>query len=149
MLDSILASWTVAQTARAAHPSMTPDDQQRILDWMLHHKDVTITKFGKVKRSFESLFALFPAVALSQKSSVFSHSEYALTLRVSTVQALGMLLSHDRHTDVLKALLQTVAEPTALMQHTKQNRTVQSDILETARSELAQLQRKSWQYQAS
>lgn len=27
---------------------MHPDDQQRVLDWMLEHKDVTITKFAKV-----------------------------------------------------------------------------------------------------
>ena len=41
MLSSILVSWTKGQTAKAAHPSMLPDDQQRVLDWMLEHKDVT------------------------------------------------------------------------------------------------------------
>lgn len=33
---------------KAAHPSMLPEDQQRVLDWMLQHKDVTILKFAKV-----------------------------------------------------------------------------------------------------
>ena len=49
MLSSILVSWTKGQTAKAAHPSMLPDDQQRVLDWILEHKDVTITKFAKVR----------------------------------------------------------------------------------------------------
>ena len=49
MLGSILVSWTKAQTAKATHPSMLPVDQQRVLDWMLEHKEVTITKFAKVR----------------------------------------------------------------------------------------------------
>ena len=47
-LSKLLGSWTKVQTVKAAHPSMLPEDQQRVLDWMLQHKDVTILKFAKV-----------------------------------------------------------------------------------------------------
>lgn len=47
-LSKLLISWSKAQTVKAAHPSMLPEDQQRVLDWMLQHKDVTIFKFAKV-----------------------------------------------------------------------------------------------------
>ena len=49
MLLSILNSWTVAKTACAAHPDMLEEDQQQILDWILQHKGVTITKFAQVQ----------------------------------------------------------------------------------------------------
>lgn len=48
LLRSILAGWTSEQTARAAHRSMGPEDQQKVLNWMLEHQAVTITKFTKV-----------------------------------------------------------------------------------------------------
>ena len=48
MLSNVLVSWTKVHTAKAAHPNMLPEDQQKILDWMLEHKDITILKFAKV-----------------------------------------------------------------------------------------------------
>ena len=48
MLGSILTAWTTVQTAKAAHPSMRPEDQQQVLDWMLEHQTITITKFTQV-----------------------------------------------------------------------------------------------------
>ncbi len=48
MLHNVLNSWTISKTAKAAHPSMLPQDQQKILDWLFAHKQVTINKFTKV-----------------------------------------------------------------------------------------------------
>jgi len=48
MLQNVLNSWTISKTAKAAHPIMLPQDQQKILDWLFAHKQVTINKFTKV-----------------------------------------------------------------------------------------------------
>ncbi|DBA81851.1 TPA: hypothetical protein ACH3X1_007570 [Trebouxia sp. C0004] len=49
MLQNVPNSWTISKTAKAAHPSMLPQDQQKILDWLFAHKQVTINKFTKGK----------------------------------------------------------------------------------------------------
>ncbi|DBB16378.1 TPA: hypothetical protein ACH3X3_014672 [Trebouxia sp. C0006] len=49
MLQNVLNSWTISKTAKAAHPIMLPQDQQKILDWLFAHKQVTINKFTKGK----------------------------------------------------------------------------------------------------
>ena len=48
MLNAVLNSWSSAKTAKAAHPSMLPEDQQKVVKWLLDHKQVTISKFAKV-----------------------------------------------------------------------------------------------------
>lgn len=48
MLHAVLNTWSVSKTAKAVHSGMHPDDQQTILEWMLDHQDVTITKFAQV-----------------------------------------------------------------------------------------------------
>lgn len=48
LLSSILDSWTMSKTARAAHPALLPDKQQQIIDWMLEHRPVTISTYAQV-----------------------------------------------------------------------------------------------------
>lgn len=48
ILDAVLNTWSVSKTAKALHSGMHPDDQQIILEWMLDHPDVTITRFAQV-----------------------------------------------------------------------------------------------------
>ncbi len=48
MLDAVLKTWSVSKTAKAVHSGMHPDDQETILEWMLDHQDVTITRFARV-----------------------------------------------------------------------------------------------------
>jgi len=48
MLDAVLNTWSMSKTAKAVHSGMHPDDQETILEWMLDHQDVTITRFAQV-----------------------------------------------------------------------------------------------------
>lgn len=52
MLDAVLNTWSVSKTAKAVHSGMHPDDQQIVLEWMLDHQDVTITRFAQVSTQF-------------------------------------------------------------------------------------------------
>lgn len=65
-LSKLLVSWSKVQTVKAPHPSMLPEDQQRVLDWMQQHKDVTILKFAKVIITLSTFTGLF-LVAVSSK----------------------------------------------------------------------------------
>ncbi|KAA6421340.1 MAG: hypothetical protein FRX49_08618 [Trebouxia sp. A1-2] len=58
MLHAVLNTWSVSKTAKAVHSGMHPDDQQTILEWMLDHQDVTITKFAQSKSQQRKLVQL-------------------------------------------------------------------------------------------
>ena len=48
MLDAVLKTWSTSKTAKEVHSGMHPDDQQKKLEWMLDHQDVTIARFAQV-----------------------------------------------------------------------------------------------------
>ncbi|DBB04236.1 TPA: hypothetical protein ACH3X1_013260 [Trebouxia sp. C0004] len=58
MLDAVLSTWSMSKTARAVHSGMHPHDQKTVLEWMLAHQGVTITRFAQSKNQQRKLVQL-------------------------------------------------------------------------------------------
>lgn len=48
LLDEVLTEWDSLQATQCAHPSLSSNDQQQLVKWMVKESEATLWQFAKV-----------------------------------------------------------------------------------------------------